>query len=71
MTTELDDTFDTVNRLEEKRDVPPLPLAHLADRQRDGPREGHGPYRCLGRTTAQTRPSQRISEFSYHSKGKS
>ena len=39
----IDDLFDAVSRLEAKRNAPPQPLSRLADRPRDGPREGHGP----------------------------
>jgi len=49
MSAELHDILDVVNRLEEKRDVPParLPRQHDGDRDddrdRDGHRKGHGP----------------------------
>jgi len=72
MTIELEDILDVARRLEALRARPPLPLrSHLADRPRDGPRGCPDPFRPIERATGQMRPSQRISELSYRSRGKS
>ena len=71
MNTELQATFVTARRLDALQEQPPLPLAPLADRQRDGPGRHPESFRGIERATGQIRPSQRISTFDYHSKGKS
>jgi len=69
---ELDATFALARRLDDLRVQPLHPLVSHEARQRDGPDNRHPePFRPPGRVTGQIRPSQRISEFDYHSRGKS
>ncbi len=72
MNTDIQDTFALARRLADLQEQPPPPLRiHLADRPRDGPRGCPDPFRPIERATGQMRPSQRISELSYRSRGKS
>ena len=72
MKNEIEDILATLSRLADVQAQPPLPLrSHLADRPRDGPDRHPESFKGLERATGQIRPSQRISEFSHHSKGKS
>ncbi len=74
---DIQDLFATARRLDALRDGHPwgfvripykthpsrgqLPLAHRADRQRDGPGNRYPvPFRGIERATGQIRPSQRI-----------
>ena len=71
MSADIQGLFATARRLQALQEQPPLPLAHRADRPRDGPCRHPDSFQPPGRSTGQIRPSQRISRFSYHSKGKS
>ena len=72
MNADIQDLFVTARRLDALQEQPPLPLRiHRADRQRDGPSEGHGPFRDPKRAMGQIRASQRVSTFDYYSKGQS
>ena len=72
MNADIQDLFVTARRLDALQEQPPRPLRiHLAARQRDGPSEGHEPFRGIKRVTGQIRASQRISTFDYYSKGQS
>jgi len=64
--------FALARRLDDLRVQSPRPLVSHEARQRDGPDNRYPePFRPPGRVTGQIRPSQRISEFDYHSRGKS
>jgi hypothetical protein len=51
-TDDIQDLFAIARRLADVHAQPPPPLRiHRADRQRDGPRKGHGPFMGPGRAT--------------------
>ena len=60
---------ERAERLANLADAPPQPLPRH-NHARDGPDRHPESFRGIERATGQIRPSERISRFSYHSKGK-